>query len=151
MPENKVGNYAPYDRTHRIHKLMLATFVVNEGQEVALMELLYQNEVYACYLTRGKGTAQNAFSDVTGVGMLRKVVVFALMRDDIWNVVKVPVAEKFALSRISRGIAFAVPLSGIMSISAYKMFGNIRIFEKPINKEKKSKVKKLKVEGGKKE
>ena len=147
MPE-RTGNIAPYDRTHRIHKLVLATFVVNEGQEESLMELLYENEVYACFLSRGKGTASNVFGQVTGVGLLRKIVVFAVMRDDIWNVIKVPVGKKFATSRIAHGIAFCTPLTGVMSISAYKMFGNIRIFEKPVSKEKK-KQRKVKIVGGK--
>ena len=146
MPE-KTGNVAPYDRTHRIHKLFLGTFVVNEGQEEWLMEKLYANEVYACFLTRGKGTANSVFSDVTGVGLLRKVVVFAIMRDDVWEVVKKPIDEKFSLSRIAHGIAFCTPLPSIMSISAYKMFGNIRFFEKPIKQDKKQK--KVKIVGGK--
>ena len=144
-----VLNNAPaYDRTHRIHQLVLGVIIVNEGQEEAISELLYNNEVYACFITRGKGTSNNTFTEVTGVGMLRKIVMMAVMRDDIWASIRKPLAERFALSRIAHGVAFATPLSGIMSISAYKMLGNIRIFEKPINRGKQKKVKAKKIVGG---
>lgn len=147
MAEN-VNNTPAYDRTHRIHQLVLGVFIVNEGQEEAIQELLYNNEVYACFITRGKGTSINTFTEVTGVGMLRKVVMMAVMRDDIWQTIRKPIAERFALSRIAHGVAFCTPLTGIMSISAYKMLGNIRFFEKPVNKEKLRKEKAKPIIGG---
>lgn len=144
-------NNAPaYDRTHRIHQLVLGVIIVNEGQEDAIVELLNKNEVYASFITRGKGTAPNFFAEVTGVGLLRKIILTAVMRDDAWSSVRKSLAERFALSRIAHGVAFATPLSGIMSISAYKMFGNIRIFEKPVNPAKDKKIKSKKIEGGSK-
>lgn len=144
-----IGNAAPYDRTHRIHQLMLGCFIVNEGQEDALCELLFANEVYACFMTRGKGTSASLFSEVTGVGLLRKIVVYSVMRDDVWELVKKPIEAKFAVSRISHGIGFCVPLTSVTSISSYKMLANIRFFEKPVSGKLKRHKKKVKIIGGK--
>lgn len=142
MAENKV---APYDQTHRLHQLLFVCVVVNEGQEDAICQLLYSNEAYSCYTTRGKGTAPSTFSEVTGTGQLRKAIVFSIIRVDTWPLVKKALEKRFSISRIAKGIAYTIPLTSVMSISVYKMLGNIRFFEKPNNQEKK----KQKILGGK--
>ena len=145
MP-NENQNQA-YDQTHRIHPLVLACIVVNEGQEDGMISLLYEHEVYGCYLTRGRGTSASIFDEVT-VGHIRKTVIFAPMRRDVWNVIKRPIEERFNVSKMVKGIAYCIPLTGIMSVSVYKMFSNIRFFEKPVIT-KKTKEKKVKIIGGK--
>lgn len=139
--------FIPYEETHRLHQLMLLCVVANEGQEEAIASLLYENEAYACFFTRGKGTSTTYFAEVVGTGELRKVIVFSIIRADVWGLIKRALEKRFAVSRISKGIAFTVPLSSIMSVSVYKMLGNIRFFESPINKPQK---KKFQFFGGKK-
>lgn len=140
--------FAPYDKTHRLHKLLLVCVVVNEGQEEEIASLCYQNEAYACFMTRGRGTALNTWMEVTGIGELRKVIVFSIIRDDTWNILRKSLEQRFAVSKISKGIAYCVNLTSVMSISVYKMLGNIRIFENATEDE--GKKKKKKIIGGKK-
>ena len=143
-----MAEITPYDKTHRLHKLLLVCVVVNEGQEDAIAQLCYQNEAYACFMTRGRGTALNTWMEVTGIGELRKVIVFSIIRDDTWNLLRKSIEQRFAVSKISKGIAFCVNLTSVMSISVYKMLGNIRIFENAVEDDEKKK--KKKIIGGKK-
>ncbi len=135
-----------YDKTHRIHPLVIACVVVNEGQEDDMKQILFEQEIYATWTTRARGTSASVFDEVTSVGQLRKAVIFALMRTDTWNIVKKDIAARLNISKLSKGIAYCIPLTGIMSVSVYKMFSNIRYFEKPIEDKKK---RKIKIIGGK--
>ena len=136
-----------YDKTHRIHPMVLTCIVVNEGQEDDVVKFLYEHEIYGSFLTRGRGTSASVFDQVAR-GQLRKTVIFALMRDDVWKLIRNPLDERFKISKMSKGIAYCIPLTSIMSVSLYKMFSNIRFFEKPVST-KKTKQKKVKIIGGK--
>ncbi|MCR5078443.1 MAG: hypothetical protein K6B65_00740 [Bacilli bacterium] len=135
----------PYDKSHRIHPLVIACIVVNEGQEDDMKQIVFEHEVYATWTTRARGTSTSLFDEVTG-GQLRKAVIFALMRKDTWEVVKRSIASRLNISKLSKGIAYCIPLTGIMSVSVYKMFSNVRFFEKPVESKKQ---KKIKIIGGK--
>ena len=140
------NNVAPYDKTHRIHPLVLACIVVNEGQVDDMKQLIFEHEVYATFTTRARGTATSIFDEVTAGGQLRKAVIFAIMRKDIWDVLKNSIASRINISKLSKGIAYCMPLTSVMSVSVYKMFSNVRFFEKPINTKKK---RRIKIVGGK--
>jgi hypothetical protein len=56
-----------------------------------------------------------------------------LIRADRWDVYKAQLAQRFSVSKMAKGIAYAVPVDSVAGISIYKMLTNTRLFEKPIS------------------
>lgn len=129
-------NYVPYEASHRLRKLLLVTVVVSDGQADSILEIVKRNEAALCWACRGQGTAPKDL--LLSNNVTKKDVVFAVVREDCWPELKHTLEERFSLSKIAKGIAYAIPLSSVAGVSIYKMLSNTRLFEKPINpKEKK--------------
>lgn len=125
-------DYVPYEETHRLRPLLFVTTIVNDEQSEAIVNLNREQESSLCMVCKGKGTAP-----VEKIVSIRKEVVFSILRADRWPAYKEKLNARFNVSKVAKGIAFAVPLDAVAGVSIYKMLSNTRIFEKPINNPKK--------------
>ncbi len=119
----------PYDSSHRIYPLQLLMVVVGAGQASSVVRLLYENEAYMCCVCKGRGTSQGDVYDVFGIGDLKKDIIFTVIKEDRWPVIKKALGERFKVSFASRGIAAISPLEALAGVSIYKMLGNVRYDE----------------------
>ena len=132
------NSFVPYERTHRLHRLLLVVTVVNQGQGQAVINLIHKAEGNVCLVCLGYGTATKEFiSSSTAKAEFKKDVVISILREDCWPKYKAEIAERFRVSKMSKGIAYCSPIDSVAGVSIYKMLANLRVFEKPIGKAKK--------------
>lgn len=137
MSENEVKkSFVSYESTHRLRHLLLVTTIVPSGQSQAIIELNNKNEAAMCVVSIGKGTLPPELHTVL-MPTEKREVIFSILREDCWPAYKKQLEERFAVSKLSKGIAYTIPVDSVAGVSIYKMLSNTRMFEKPINIEKK--------------
>ena len=133
MSETVPGkDFVPYEQTHRLRPLLLVTTIVPEGQSGYVIQLSNENEAAICCVCHGKGTISAEMALALSLPM-KKEVVFSLIRADRWGAYKAQLAQRFSVSKMAKGIAYAIPVDSVAGISIYKMLTNTRLFEKPIS------------------
>lgn len=130
-----MADFIPYEKTHRLRRLLLTITIVNDGQDEYVLQLLRDQEAALMVVTHGSGTSERFFYQTMG-GEAKKHVILAVMREDRWESYKKAIEPRFKVSNISRGVAFSVPIETVFGISTYKMLSNNRLIEKPIKPKK---------------
>ena len=121
----------PYEQTHRLRPLLFVTVIVPEGQAEFAVQTANANEAAFCCVCHGRGTAPEEVVRLIG-SPSKKEIVFTILRADKWPFFKKAIGERFAVSKIAKGIAYATPLDAVAGVSIYKMLSNTRLFERPI-------------------
>lgn len=132
-----------YEQTHRLRSLLLVTTIVSEGQSEAIVAINNRHEAALVFVCFGKGTAPVEAFLAHHISSKREVV-FSVLRAEKWPEYKEALRQRFSISKLSKGVAYAVPIDAVAGVSIYKMLSNTRLFEKPIipGKEKKRRIKK---------
>lgn len=127
-------DYVPFERTHRLRPLYLVIAVVGRGQGDAISGLFLNHEAYFSVIHKGTGTAPRDFYAFPGAAVPKKDVVFSIIKQDKWPILRNILKERFAISKVSSGLCSVIPIDAISGVSIYKMLSNTRQFEKPVNK-----------------
>lgn len=115
---------ATYDQTHRVCPLLFLTVIVSKGQGAAIAEMIKKAGAYSVYFVSGKGTAPNDMYAILGTGTLKKDVLCSVIRENAWFDLKIALQERFAISPLSKGLAFITRLDSVAGVSTYKMLSN---------------------------
>lgn len=107
-------------------KLKLLIAVVNREKAEFYTDLLQAFEVNMQFSALARGTAGSDILHMMGLEESEKSVIFSIVRED-----KAPEAlrmleEKFKTIKRGKGIAYTVPLSGMIGVSLYQFFCNDR-------------------------
>ncbi|MBQ8716448.1 MAG: hypothetical protein IJY43_01220 [Clostridia bacterium] len=107
-------------------KLKLLITVVNREKAEFYTDLLQACEVNMQISAFARGTATSDILHMMGLEDSEKSVIFSVIRED-----KAPEAlrmleEKFNTIKRGKGIAYTVPLSGMIGVSLYQFFCNDR-------------------------
>lgn len=107
-------------------KLKLLITVVNREKAEFYTDLLQAFEVNMQISAFARGTATSDILHMMGLEDSEKSVIFSVIRED-----KAPEAlrmleEKFNTIKRGKGIAYTVPLSGMIGVSLYQFFCNDR-------------------------
>ena len=107
-------------------KLKLLITVVNREKTEFYTDLLQAFEVNMQISALARGTAGSEILHLMGLEESEKSVIFSIIRED-----KAPEAlrvleEKFNTIKRGKGIAYTVPLSGMIGVSLYQFFCNER-------------------------
>ena len=107
-------------------KLKLLVTVVNREKAEFYTDLLQAFEVNMQISALARGTAGSEILHLMGLEESAKSVIFSIIRED-----KAPEAlrvleEKFSTIKRGKGIAYTVPLSGMIGVSLYQFFCNNR-------------------------
>ncbi len=108
-----------------IKKLKLIITVVDRAKSEFYLDLLSQFEVNFQMVTSGKGTAQSEIIEMLGLN-INKAVILSVVREDMVEPVIKTLEEKFETIRNGKGIAIAVPLSGVIGVNMYQFLSNYR-------------------------
>lgn len=114
----------PFEETHNLHRLLLATAIVAQGQGDAIGKIFHDNEAYFTVHTHGRGTAPSTIIDMLGLSDTKKTIVFSVVKEDRWPIIRQALEQRFSVSKLSKGICYALPLDAVMGVSAYKMLSN---------------------------
>ncbi len=109
-----------------IKKLKLLITVVDRGKTEFYLDVLSQFEVNFQMATSGKGTATSEVVDMLGLN-IHKAVLFSVVREDLVDSMMKCLEEKFKTIRNGKGIAFAIPLSGVIGVNMYQFLSNNKL------------------------
>lgn len=138
-PENKEKAekkpFVPYDKRNEITPLVLFLSIVPQGQEEYIQKLLFQHHANIFFRMRAEGTAHEILSDVLATTNNAKRIIASLIKRDTFQAIKGPIANKFATSPYSAGIALTIPVFSLYGVSAYKILTDKRTLNSEAQKE----------------
>ena len=106
-----------------IKKLKIVVTVVDRAKAEFYLDVLSQFEVNFQMAVGGKGTANSEIIDMLGLNV-NKAVLFSVVREDMVDSIMKCLDGKFSTIRNGKGIAFAVPLSGVIGVNLYQFLSN---------------------------
>lgn len=106
-----------------IKKLKLVFTVVDRSKAEFYLDVLSQFEVNFQMTAGGKGTATSDIVDMLGLN-IHKVVLMSVVREDMVDPIMKCLEDKFNTIRNGKGIAFAVPLAGLIGVNMYQFLSN---------------------------
>ena len=109
-----------------IKKLKLLFTVVERSKGEFYLDTLSQFEINCQMVTNGLGTAHSEMLNMLGLNP-HKAVILSVVREDRVDDVMKCLETKFATIRNGKGIAFAVPLSGVIGVNNYQFLSNNRL------------------------
>ena len=111
--------------TSAIKRLKMVVTIVDKPKGEFYLDVLSQFEVNLQMLLSGTGTANSELVALLGLN-LQKAVILSLVREDLTDAIMNCLEEKFATIKNGQGIAFAVPLSGVIGVNLYRFLINNR-------------------------
>lgn len=109
-----------------VKKLKLLITVVNRNKAEFYADLLQSFEVNLQMVVRASGTAGSEMLHYMGLEESEKTVIFSLIREDRAEEALRTIGEKFSSLRGGKGIAYTVPLSGVVGVAIYQFLSNNR-------------------------
>ena len=109
-----------------IKKLKLLFTVVDRPKAEFYLDVLSQFEVNCQMVVNGKGTAQSELIDLLGLN-IHKAVIVSVVREDLVDEITKTLEQKFETIKNGKGIAFVVPMSGIIGVNMYQFLSNNRL------------------------
>lgn len=107
-------------------KLKLLITVVNRSKTEFFTDLLGGFEVNFQTSVAAQGTARSETLHLLGLEDSDKSVLFSVIREDRAADALHALDEKFHSLRNGKGIAFTVPLSGVIGVAIYRFLSNNR-------------------------
>ena len=119
---------APQENGHMTapQRLKLLITVVNREKVEFYMDLLQSFEVNMQFTASARGTATTDLLHMMGLEESAKSVIFSVIREDRAKDALRALEERFATIKRGKGIAYTVPLSGMIGVSLYQFFCNNR-------------------------
>ena len=109
-----------------IKKLKLLFTIVDKPKGEFYMDVISQFDVNYQMVLGGLGTARSELVELLGLEP-QKAVVISVIREDLAETVMQCLEDKFATIRGGKGIAFAVPLSSVIGVNAYRFLSDNRM------------------------
>jgi nitrogen regulatory protein PII len=109
-----------------IKKLKLLFTVVDRPKAEFYLDVLSQFEVNCQMVVNGMGTAQSELIELLGLN-IHKAVIVSVVREDMMDDVIKTLEQKFETIKNGKGIAFAVPMSGVIGVNMYQFLSNNRL------------------------
>lgn len=106
-----------------IKKLKLIITVVDRPKTEFYLDTFSQFEVNFQMVTGGKGTAHSEILEMLGLSN-QKAVILSVVREDMVPPIMKCLENKFETIRNGKGIAIAVPLSGVIGVNMYQFLSN---------------------------
>ncbi len=107
-----------------VKKLKLLVTVVNKNKAEFFTDLLESFEINMQMVTRAHGTAGSEMLHYMGLEESEKTVIFSLIREDQAAAALAALDEKFRTVRGGKGIAYTVPISGVIGAAIYQFLSN---------------------------
>ena len=108
-----------------IKKLKLLFTVVDRQKGEFYMDVISQFDVNCQMIMSGLGTANSELVELLGLES-HKAVILSVVREELVDTVMNTLEDKFTTIRNGKGIAFAVPLSGVIGVNMYRFLSDRR-------------------------
>ena len=109
-----------------LKKLKLLVTVVNRKKTEFYLDYLTGFDVTFQTAVAGQGTATSDTMYLLGLADSDKSVIFSVLREDRAEDAMMGLEEKFHTLRGGKGIAFTVPMTGVIGVAIYRFLSNNR-------------------------
>lgn len=106
-----------------MQELRLMVLITGTKAGEKAVDILNNQYIPVQHLCRGEGTATSEILDYLGIGAAEKVVLFSVVPKHKVKKLFILLEERLNLSRLGKGIAFTIPISG-SSLSLLKMLSD---------------------------
>ena len=106
--------------------LYVAVTVVNQGQGSAITKIMETSGAATSFVFHGEGTAINKYYEIFTLENASKQLILTPMREDLWPKVKSALETRFSVSKVAKGISFAIKIDSIIGTNAYKFVADQR-------------------------
>ena len=107
-------------------KLKLLITIVNREKADFYMDLIQSFDVNMQFRASARGTASSDILHMMGLADSEKAVIFSVIREDRVKPALDALATRFATIKNGKGIAYTVPMSGMIGVLAYNFFADNR-------------------------
>ena len=107
-------------------KLKLLITIVNRDKADFYMDLIQTFEVNMQFITAARGTAGSDVLQMMGLAESEKTVIFSVIREDCVKAALEALDARFRSVKGGKGIAYTVPMKGMIGASLYQFFCNNR-------------------------
>ncbi len=107
-----------------VKKLKLLVTIVNRNKAEFYVDYLQSFGVNLQLLMRAHGTAGSEMLHYMGLEESEKTILFSLVREDFAPKALAGLEEKFRALRGGKGIAYTVPLTGVIGAAIYQFLSN---------------------------
>jgi hypothetical protein len=107
-------------------KLKLLITIVNREKADFYMDLIQSFDVNMQFRASARGTASTDILHMMGLAESEKAVIFSVIREDRVKAALEALAVRFATIKNGKGIAYTVPMSGMIGVSLYNFFADNR-------------------------
>ena len=107
-------------------RLKLLITIVNREKADFYMDLIQNFEVNMQFCSAARGTAGSDILKMMGLAETEKTVIFSVIREERVKAALEALATRFATIKGGKGIAYTVPMSGMIGVSLYQFFCNNR-------------------------
>lgn len=116
----------PTNSTHTVsdNRLELLITTVNRGKTEFYLDLLQSFDVNMQFVALGHGTADAKMLERFGLNDSDKTVIFSVIRENKIADALAALDEKFRTIKNGKGIAYTVPLSGIIGTLIFGFLSN---------------------------
>ena len=104
--------------------LELLVTIVDKKKSEFYADLLQSYEVNFQFIKAGMGTYRSSVLEDLGLADNEKRVIFSVVRSDRLDEIEEVLEEKFRSIKGGKGIAFTVPFSSLVSLSAFGFLSN---------------------------
>ncbi len=109
-----------------IKKLKLLITIVDRPKGEFYLDVISQFDVNYQMVIGGLGTASSDLVELLGLEP-HKAVVISVIREELAETVMECLEDKFATIRGGKGVAFAIPLSSVIGVNAYRFLSDNRM------------------------
>ena len=109
-----------------IKKLKLLFTVVDRPKGEFYLDVISQFDVNCQMVVSGMGTAVSELVELLGLEP-HKAVIISVVREDMVDSIMETLEDKFATIRNGKGIAFAIPMSGVIGVNMYRFLSDNRM------------------------
>lgn len=121
--DKQPGRGAP-SRISAVKKLKLLVTIVNKNKAEFYVDYLQSFGANLQLLMHAQGTAGSEMLHYMGLEESEKTVLFSIVRDDYAARALAGLEEKFKTIRGGKGIAYTVPLTGVIGAAIYQFLSN---------------------------
>ena len=105
-------------------KLKLLITVVPRRKTEYFMDLIQSFDVNMQFCSAARGTANSDILAMMGFEDNEKRVIFSVIREDRVDAVLRYLEEKFRTIKHGKGIAFTIPMTGVVGVAIYQFLSN---------------------------
>ena len=108
------------------NRLEVLITIVNRGKADFFMDLIQSYDVNMQFSTSARGTADISILNKLGITDTDKTVIFSIVKQERAQEILELLSEKFKTIKNGNGIAYTIPMSSIVGVSAFAFLANQR-------------------------